>query len=54
MAPKEIDTVANFSAAMKLTRRLEDVAARIDKQLMQELMQQRDPSKTIAYLYSML
>jgi xylose isomerase len=51
---KEIDTVDHFAAAMRLARRLEDIAARIDESEMQDLMQQRDPARTVPYLYSLL
>ncbi len=54
VAPKEIDTVENFSAAMTLTRKLEEIAGRIDTDKMKTLMSQRNPSKTIPYLYSLL
>ncbi len=54
VAPKEIDTVENFSAAMGLTRKLEEIAARIDSQHMEQLMKLRNPAKTITYLYSLL
>jgi len=54
VTPKEIDTVENFSAAMTLTRKLEEIASRINAAKMDELMNLRDPSRTTAYLYSLL
>ena len=54
ICPKEIDTVENFTAAVKLTRKLEEIVARIDEAKMDELMNLRDPPKTITYLYSLL
>ncbi len=52
--PKELDTVENFSAAMSLTRKLEAITARIDPAVMDKLLTERNSSKTIPYLYSLL
>ncbi|HTX52580.1 MAG TPA: sugar phosphate isomerase/epimerase [Candidatus Baltobacteraceae bacterium] len=52
--PKELDTVENFSAAMSLTRKLEAITARIDSAVMDKLLAERNSSKTIPYLYSLL
>jgi xylose isomerase len=54
VAPKEIDTVDNFSAAMGMTRKLEEITDRIDVDTMEALMTERNSSKTIPYLYSLL
>jgi len=54
VAPKEIDTVANFTAAMRLTRKLEQIADRIEETKMAELMRRRNPAETVGYLYSLL
>jgi xylose isomerase len=51
---KEIDVVANFDATVRLTRKLEEITARIDASQMEALLRQRDPSKTMPYLYSLL
>jgi xylose isomerase len=52
--PKEIDTVANFAAAMTLTRKLEAITDRIDVATMERLLQERNSAKTLPYLYSLL
>jgi len=52
--PKEIDTVENFNAAMRLTRKLEEITGRIDAATMERLLKERNSSKTIPYLYSLL
>jgi xylose isomerase len=52
--PKEIDTVQNFGAAVSLTRKLEALTDRIDVARMEQLLSERDASKTIPYLYSLL
>jgi xylose isomerase len=52
--PKELDTVANFDAATTLTRKLESIADRIDVARMEQMLTERDASKTIPYLYSLL
>ena len=52
--PKELDVVENFTAAMHLTRKLEEITDRIDSEKMERLMAARDSAKTIPYLYSLL
>lgn len=52
--PKEIDTVENFNATMRLTRKLEEITDRIDVATMEQLLKERNSSKTIPYLYSLL
>ncbi|NLF29776.1 MAG: sugar phosphate isomerase/epimerase [Planctomycetes bacterium] len=54
VAPKEVDTVATFTAAMSLTRKLEQIAGRIDAATMDALMARRVPADTLSYLYSLL
>ena len=52
--PKEIDTVANFQTVARLTRKLESITDRIDVDKMEGLLSERDASKTIPYLYSLI
>jgi xylose isomerase len=52
--PKEVDPVENFTAVMVLTRKLEAITDRIDPATMDGLMIERNPAKTIPYLYSLL
>lgn len=51
---KEIDTVETFNAVMHLTRKLESITARIDKTQMETLLAERNPARTVTYLYSLL
>lgn len=51
---KEIDTVQTFSAVTKFTRKLEVMAGRIDRKTMSKLMDQRNPVKSLEYLYDTL
>ncbi|NIS60343.1 MAG: TIM barrel protein [Proteobacteria bacterium] len=51
---KEIDTMDTFNAVVVLTRKLEALTDRIDRKEMQALLKERNPSKTIPYLYSLL
>ncbi len=51
---KEIDTMDTFNAVVVLTRKLEALTDRIDRKDMQALLKERNPSKTIPYLYSLL
>jgi hypothetical protein len=51
---KEHDTVRTFEAALALTRKLEEIAGRIEPSAMAPLMLSRDPAKTMSYLYGLL
>lgn len=46
--------MANFAAAMTLTRKLEAITDRIDVATMERLLQERNSAKTLPYLYSLL
>jgi hypothetical protein len=48
---KEIDTVETFNVVNRLTRKLEGLADRIDRQQMVDLMAERNPVRTLHYLY---
>ena len=48
---KEIDTAETFSTVMRLTRRLEGLADRIDRQRMGAMLAERNPVKSLDYLY---
>ncbi len=48
---KEIDTIETFNATFHLTRKLEALTERIDRKQMSALMQDRNPAKTLRYLY---
>jgi len=48
---KEIDTVGTFDTVLDVTRKLESLAEKIDRPTMQGLMEKRDPTKTLRYLY---
>ncbi len=54
IVPKEHDPVETFATAARLSRKLEEISTRIDKQKMQSLMVQRNPARTMDYLYSLL
>jgi xylose isomerase len=51
---KEIDQVETFNAVMSLTRKLESITDRIDPEKIEMLMEERNPAKTIPYLYSLI
>ena len=51
---KEIDTLETFNAVMHLTRKLEAITDRIDTGKMEELLEARNPAKTIPYLYTLI
>jgi xylose isomerase len=48
---KEIDTVETFNTVTALTRRLEEIANRIDRREMNALLEQRNPARSLRYLY---
>jgi len=52
--PKEIDTVETFNAVSILTRKLEEITDRIDPGKMDALLAERNPSKTIPYLFTLI
>ena len=52
--PKEFDTVETFSVAIRLTRKLESINDRIDSSKIEELLTERNPNKTMDYLYSLI
>lgn len=51
---KEIDQVETFDAVMQMTRKLEEIARRVDEGQMEQLMRERNPAQTVRYLYSLL
>lgn len=51
---KEIDQVQTFDAVMRMTRKLESIAGRINRAEMDRLMAERNPVQTVQYLYSLL
>jgi hypothetical protein len=48
---KEMDTVETFRTVVEVTRKLESLTDRIDRDRMDGLLTDRDPSQTIRYLY---
>jgi xylose isomerase len=48
---KENDTVETFNATFHMTRKLEALTERIDRDQMKALMQNRNPVRTLRYLY---
>ena len=48
---KEFDTLESFNTVTYLTRRLEEMAARIDRDEMAELLDARNPNRSLRYLY---
>ncbi|HEY64403.1 MAG TPA: sugar phosphate isomerase/epimerase [Caldilineae bacterium] len=48
---KEMDTVETFNTVTHLTRKLESLVDRLDRQQMAALMAERNPAKTLRYLY---
>lgn len=51
---KEIDTVETFEAVAHLTRKVESLAARLDRRRISELLDARDPVRSLRYLYDAL
>jgi xylose isomerase len=52
--PKEIDTAENMTTALQITRQLEGIADRFDVDRVRELTEQRNPSESMRYMYSLL
>ena len=51
---KEFDPVKVYGRSFEMTRKLETIAARIDDARMAELKRARNPTETMAYLFSLL
>ncbi len=51
---KEHDPLESFNAAMSLTRTLEAITDRLDTNKMEALLKDRNPARTLTYLYSLL
>lgn len=51
---KEIDTVETFNAVTSLTRKLEAITNRIDTEKMKALLEERNPSRSVPYLYTLI
>lgn len=52
--PKEHDTVETFNTAISLTRKLEQMNESIDLDKMEELLTERNPNKSMEYLFSLI
>jgi xylose isomerase len=50
---KEVDTAENFGAAVKITRKIEAMAEKIDRDTMKEIMKRRNPVAALSALYDM-
>lgn len=50
--PKEINTVDNFNTVIETTKKLFEMADRLDKDRIDALLKERNPAKTWSYLYS--
>lgn len=51
---KEVDQVETFATVMEMTRKLEEITGRVDPAQMEPLLVERNPARTIRYLYSLL
>ncbi len=51
---KEADTVEHFNLVTRLTRQMENLTDRLDREALLELMRGRNPAKNLAYLYECL
>ncbi len=49
---KEIDPVEHFTSVVTLTRKLEEMSARINEKEIDALMDKRNPNKSLEYLFS--
>ncbi len=51
---KEVDTVETFSVAIRITKKLIAIANRLDERRIQELLEKRNPTDSVDYLFSIL
>ncbi len=54
IVPKEFDPVMVYGNSFTMTRKLETIAARIDETRIGALVRERNPTATMAYLFSLL
>lgn len=54
VCPKEIDTVQTFSVVTSNTLKLVEISNRLDPERIEELLAERNPTKSIKYLFSIL
>ena len=54
VVPKEMDPVEFFTSAVRITRKLEALSERVDRQTMTRLREERNPGRTMDYLFSLL
>lgn len=52
--PKEIDTVENFNVVTNTTSKLFEIAGRLNSEKIEALLLERNPAKSMSYLYSIL
>jgi len=51
---KELDAAEHFTAAIQITEKLSAIAGRINQERMDRLLEQRNPTETLQYLYSLI
>jgi xylose isomerase len=51
---KEVDTVETFSVAIRVTKKLMSIANRLDDKRIRELLDRRNPTDSVDYLFSIL
>ena len=54
VVPKEEDPKEVFATAVRMTRKLEEIAERVDRQKMESLFADRKPGQTLDYLFSLI
>ena len=54
MFSKEVDQVETFDAVMAMTRKLEEITDRLEPAKVEKLLTERNPVKSIRYLYSLI
>ena len=52
--PKEVNRQETFEAAIRLTKRLIEISGKIDEEVMKKLLSDRNPTKNIEYVFSLL
>jgi xylose isomerase len=51
---KEVDQIENFNVVMSMTRKLEEITDRLDPEEVEKLFAERNPARSVHYLYSLL
>ncbi|MBM7583415.1 xylose isomerase [Caldicoprobacter guelmensis] len=54
VSPKEINTIKTFNTVIELTQKIFDISSRLELDIIERILEKRDPVDNIKYLYSII